>query len=187
ALEQPATTHLVAADRKGNVVSMTTSIESAFGSKIFVNGYLLNNQMTDFSLRPDDASGRPHINRVEPGKRPRSSMSPMLMFKDGQPLLAVGSPGGSAIINYVAKTLVGSLFWNMDIQSAIELPNMGSRNRATELERGTELLRTEAALKAMGHEVREMDFPSGLHGVMWTDSGLHGGADPRREGVAVGR
>lgn len=187
ALEQPATTHLVAADRKGNVVSMTTSIESAFGSKIFVNGYLLNNQMTDFSLRPDDASGRPHINRVEPGKRPRSSMSPMLVFRDDQPILAVGSPGGSAIINYVAKTLVGSLFWNMDIQSAIELPNMGSRNRATELERGTELLRTEATLKAMGHEVRAMDFPSGLHGVMWTDSGLQGGADPRREGVAVGR
>lgn len=186
ALEQPATTHLVVADREGNVVSMTTSIESAFGSKIFVNGYLLNNQLTDFSLRPVDADGQPVVNRVEPGKRPRSSMSPMLVFKGDRPVLAVGSPGGSAIINYVAKTLVGTLMWDMDIQSAIELPNMGSRNRATELERGTSLVRTEATLRAMGHEVREMDFPSGLHGVMWMPDGLEGGADPRREGVAMG-
>lgn len=187
AIEQPATTHLVVADREGNTVSMTTSIESAFGSKIFVNGYLLNNQMTDFSLNPLDAAGRPQLNRVEAGKRPRSSMSPMLVFKDGQPVLAVGAPGGSAIINFVAKTLVGALWWNMDIQSAIALPNMGSRNRATELERGTELTRVAATLKAMGHEVNELDFPSGLHGVMWTPEGLEGGADPRREGVAAGR
>ena len=186
AIEQPATTHLVAADREGNVVTMTTSIESAFGSKIFVNGYLLNNQMTDFALAPTDTEGRPHVNRVEPGKRPRSSMSPMLVFKDGRPLLAIGSPGGSAIINYVAKTLVGTLLWDMDIQSAVELPNMGSRNRATELERGTALTKTAPLLKAMGHEVREIDFPSGLHGVMWTPRGLAGGADPRREGLAAG-
>jgi len=187
AIEQPATTHLVVADRAGNAVSMTTSIESAFGSKIFVNGYLLNNQMTDFSFRADDDAGRPVLNRVEPGKRPRSSMSPMLVFKDGRPLLAVGAPGGSAIINYVAKTLVGSLLWNMDIQSAIELPNMGSRNRATEIERGTSLSEAAATLKAMGHDVSELDFPSGLHGVMWTPDGLEGGADPRREGEAMGK
>ena len=186
ALEQPATTHLVAADSQGNVVSMTTSIESAFGSKIFVNGYLLNNQLTDFSLRPADAAGQPVLNRVEPGKRPRSSMSPMLVFKDGQPLLAIGSPGGSAILNYVAKTLVGALLWELDLQSAIELPNMGSRNRATELERGTPLTRIAATLQAMGHEVVERDFPSGLHGIMWTGDGLVGAADPRREGVAAG-
>lgn len=186
AIERPATTHLVVADRAGNVVSMTTSIEMAFGNKIFVNGYLLNNQMTDFSLNPVDDAGRPHVNRVEAGKRPRSSMSPMLVFRDGKPVLAVGAPGGSAIINYVAKTLVGTLLWNMDIQSAIELPNMGSRNRATEIEKGTSLERTAATLKAMGHEVREMEFPSGLHGVMWTAQGLEGGADPRREGLAMG-
>ena len=186
AIEQPATTHLVVADRAGNAVSMTTSIESAFGSKIFVNGYLLNNQMTDFSLSPVDEAGQPLLNRVEAGKRPRSSMSPMLVFKDGHPLLAIGAPGGSAIINFVAKTMVGTLLWNMDVQSAIELPNMGSRNRATEIERGTPLERTAATLKAMGHEVRELDFPSGLHGVMWTPGGLEGGADPRREGVALG-
>lgn len=187
ALEQPATTHLVVADRAGNAVSMTTSIESAFGSKIFVNGYLLNNQMTDFSLNPKDQTGKLQLNRVEPLKRPRSSMSPMLVFKDGSPLVAVGAPGGSAIINFVAKTLVGTLLWDMDIQTAIELPNMGSRNRATEIERGTELTRTVATLQAMGHEVRQLDFPSGLHGVMWTPDGLEGGADPRREGIAAGR
>ena len=186
-LEQPATTHLVVADREGNVVSMTTSVESAFGSKIFVNGYLLNNQMTDFSLQPVDEEGRPLINRIEPGKRPRSSMAPMVVFKDGRPLMALGSPGGSAIINYVAKTLVGSLLWGMDLQSAIELPHMGSRNRATELEKGTRLEQAAGTLKAMGHEVRIADFPSGLHGVMWTPDGLAGAADPRREGVAAGR
>lgn len=187
AIEQPATTHLVVADRAGNAVSMTTSIESAFGSKIFVNGYLLNNQMTDFSLNPVDQTGKPQLNRVEAGKRPRSSMSPMLVFTDGKPHVVVGAPGGSAIINFVAKTLVGTLLWDMDIQSAIELPNMGSRNRATELERDTRLGRAIATLQAMGHEVREVDFPSGLHGVMWTSQGLEGGADPRREGVAAGR
>jgi len=187
AIEHPSTTHLVVADRDGNMVSMTTSIEYVFGSKIFVNGYLLNNQMTDFSLVPVDAAGKPVANRVEAGKRPRSSMAPVLVFKDGRPLLGVGSPGGSAIINYVAKTLVGTLLWGMDIQSAIELPNMGSRNRATEIERGTGLVRTVATLKAMGHEVREVDFPSGVHGVMLTPQGLEGGADPRREGVALGR
>lgn len=187
AIEQPATTHLVVADRAGNVVSMTTSIESAFGSKIFVNGYLLNNQMTDFSLNPLDANGQSQLNRVEPGKRPRSSMSPMVVFRDGRPLLAVGAPGGSAIINFVAKTLVGSLLWDLNIQQAIELPNMGSRNRATEIERGTGLNRVIATLKAMGHEVREVDFPSGLHGVMWLPDSLQGGADPRREGLAAGK
>src|SRR5690606_18128310 len=134
-----------------------------------------------------DDAGRPAANRVEGGKRPRSSMSPILVFKGEQPVLALGSPGGSAIINYVAKTLVGTLMWGKNIQAAIELPNMGSRNRATEIERGTSLIRTAATLKAMGHDVQERDFPSGLHGVMWTPHGLEGGADPRREGVALGR
>lgn len=187
ALEQPATTHIVVADRRGNAVSMTTSVEAAFGSKIFVNGYLLNNQMTDFSLNPVDDQGQVLANRVEAGKRPRSSMAPMLVFRDGQPLMVVGSPGGSAIINYVTKTLVATLKWGMDIQAAIELPNRGSRNRATEIERDTSLARTIPTLRAMGHEVREVDFPSGVHGVVWTPRGLEGGADPRREGLAAGR
>lgn len=186
ALEVPSTTHLSVVDREGNVVSMTSTIESAFGSKILVRGFLLNNEMTDFSMSPADARGRPAANRVEPGKRPRSAMAPMIVFRAGRPYLVVGSPGGSAIINYVAKTLVGVIDWGLDIQQAVALPNMGSRNRATELERGSALVRLAPALRAMGHEVAEVDFPSGLQGIMIGPEGLTGGADPRREGTALG-
>lgn len=182
----PSTTHLVAADAKGNVISMTTSVEMAFGSKIMVRGFLLNNQLTDFSLAPLDSLGRPVANRVQPGKRPRSSMAPMLVLKNGRPYLAIGSPGGSAIINYVAKTLVGVLMWNKDVQQAIDLPNYGSRNRATELEAGALPIQVAEQLQAMGHEVVERDFPSGLQGIRFTPQGLEGGADPRREGRAQG-
>ena len=141
--------------------------------------------MTDFSSSYRDAEGRLVANRVEPGKRPRSAMAPMIVFRAGKPYLAVGSPGGSAIINYVAKTLVGVLDWNLDIQEAA-LPNMGSRNRATELERGTSLVKLAPALRKLGHEVREEEFPSGLQGIVIGPSGLSGGADPRREGLALG-
>jgi len=184
--ELPSTSHMVAADRDGMVVSMTSSIETAFGSKIFVDGFLLNNELTDFSLVDVDAQGRQVANRVEPGKRPRSSMAPMVVLKEGKPYMAIGSPGGAAIINYVAKTLLGVLDWKLDIQQAIDLPNRGSRNRFTELEKGTSLHALAGPLRAMGHEVREIEFPSGLHGVVLTPEGLQGGADPRREGVAAG-
>ncbi len=183
--ELPSTSHVVAVDRAGNVVSMTSSIETAFGSKIFVDGFLLNNQLTDFSLSNVDAQGKPVANRLEPLKRPRSSMAPMLVLKDGKPYMAIGSPGGAAIINYVAKTLLGVLDWGLDIQQAIDLPNYGSRNRFTELEKGR-LHDLAAPLRAMGHEVREVEFPSGLQGIVLTPDGLEGGADPRREGVAAG-
>ncbi|TEA77491.1 gamma-glutamyltransferase [Allopusillimonas ginsengisoli] len=184
--ELPSTSHMVAVDSEGVVVSMTSSIETAFGSKIFVDGFLLNNELTDFSLVDVDAEGKPVANRVQPGKRPRSSMSPMVVMKDGQPFMAIGSPGGAAIINYVAKALLGVLDWNLNIQQAIDLPNRGSRNRFTELEKGTSLHDLVGPLRAMGHEVREIDFPSGLHGVVLTEHGLEGGADPRREGMAAG-
>nr|WP_233583212.1 gamma-glutamyltransferase [Candidimonas sp. SYP-B2681] len=184
--ELPSTSHLVAVDAKGNVVSMTSTIESAFGSKIFVNGYLLNNQLTDFSLVNTDASGKPVVNQLEPLKRPRSSMSPMIVLKDGKPILAIGSPGGSAIINYVAKTLLGVLEWGLNIQQAIDLPNRGSRNSFTELEKNTSLHGLATDLRKMGHEVREVEFPSGLQGIMLTPDGLEGGSDPRREGVSAG-
>lgn len=185
--ELPSTTHVVVVDGEGNVVSMTSTIESAFGSKIFVDGFLLNNQLTDFSLSDVDAQGKPVANRLEPLKRPRSSMAPMLVLKDGKPVMAIGSPGGSAIINYVAKTLLGVLDWGLNIQEAIDLPNRGSRNSFTELEKGSSLHGLAVGLRAMGHEVREVDFPSGLQGVVLTPYGLEGGSDPRREGVSLGR
>ena len=187
ALELPSTTHVVAVDMHGSVVSMTSTIESAFGSKILVDGFLLNNELTDFSLSDVDAQGRPIANRVEPLKRPRSSMAPMLVLKDGRPVLALGSPGGSAIINYVAKTLLGVLEWDLNIQEAINLPNRGSRNSFTELEKNTDLHVLASGLRAMGHEVREIDFPSGVQGVALGPDGLQGGADPRREGSVLGR
>lgn len=186
ALDLPSTTHIVVADAQGNVLSMTNTIESAFGSKIFVRGFLLNNELTDFSMSFQDPEGRLVANRVQPGKRPRSSMAPMIVFRDGQPYMAVGSPGGSAIINYVAKTLIGVLDWNLDIQQAISLPNMGSRNQATELEKGTSLQTLAPMLEAMGHEVKMQAFPSGVQGIVIDKGILTGGADPRREGLVMG-
>ena len=118
-------------------------------------------------------------NRIEPGKRPRSAMAPMIVLRDGKPYMVVGSPGGSAIINYVAKTLVGVLDWGLDIQAAISLPNMGSRNKDTELEKGTALEALAPALEAMGHPLRITEFPSGIHGIVIGPDGLQGGADPR--------
>jgi gamma-glutamyltranspeptidase/glutathione hydrolase len=166
---------------------MTTTIEAQFGSRIMVRGFLLNNQITDFSLNPSEG-GRWVANRVEAGKRPRSTMSPTLVFDNqGQLLMTVGSPGGSAIINYVAKTLLGVLDWKLDIQQAIDLPNRGSRNRATELEQGTELEKIIPSLRAMGHQVQTLEFTSGLQGIVVTPTGLVGGADSRREGVVLGQ
>ena len=185
-------------DRWGQAVSMTTTIESAFGSKIVVRGFLLNNQLTDFSFRPSEG-GRPVANRVEPGKRPRSSMAPTLVFErdpqapDGRgPLVLVaGSPGGSAIVPYVLKLLVGTLDWGLDAQQAISLPNVGSRNGPTELERGRSTGSLADALRALGHEVVVIPQTSGAQvigrvrqGTPAASKGLNwfGGADPRREG-----
>ncbi|MBC2769739.1 gamma-glutamyltransferase [Pusillimonas minor] len=186
--DTPSTTHVSIVDANGNAVSMTTSVESAFGSKLFVHGFLLNNQLTDFSLAGVDEHGRPLANRVEPGKRPKSAMSPMMVFKDDALHMAIGAPGGTAIINYVAKTLLGVLGYGLDIQQAINLPNRGSRNYGTEIEADTSLTGVVATLKAMGHRVTERAMPSGLQGVVRTPDGrLYGGADPRREGLALGQ
>lgn len=186
--EQASTTHLVAVDARGNAVSMTSSVESAFGNKQMVRGFLLNNQLTDFALAPAAADGAPLANRVEPGKRPRSSMAPMMVLADGEPHFLVGSPGGSAIINFVAQALLGVLDWNLSVQEAFDLPHYGSRNRATELEAGRFDAGVVSQLRERGHEVREQAFPSGLHGIMRLPDGrLQGGADPRREGLALGR
>jgi gamma-glutamyltranspeptidase / glutathione hydrolase len=185
--ETAGTSQIAVVDRWGNAVSMTTTIEGYFGSKLMVRGFLLNNELTDFNFAPVDADGAV-ANSVAPGKRPRSSMAPFLVYGEGGALdMAVGSPGGSFIINYVAKFLVGAIDWKLDVQKAIELPNMGSRNGPTEIEKGTELEGVQAALKAMGHDVRAIDMGSGLQAIRRTRSGWEGGADPRREGVARGR
>ena len=186
--ELPSTSQISIVDGDGHAVSMTTTIEDAFGSRQMVRGFLLNNQLTDFSFASVDSKGHPVANRVQPGKRPRSSMSPLLVFdRSGKFIMTVGSPGGSAIINYVGKVLLGTLAWDMNIQDAIDLPNFGSRNGPTEIEKGTELEGVQEALKAMGHEVRPIDMTSGLQGIRRTSGGWQGGADPRREGVARGR
>ncbi|NGZ87819.1 gamma-glutamyltransferase [Duganella aceris] len=191
AIDKPSTSHLVAVDAFGGGLSMTTSVEDAFGARQMVDGFMLNNQLTDFSFDSRDADG-PIANRVQAGKRPRSAMSPTLVFDKGTQrlVLATGSPGGSAIINYVAKVLVGTLDWQLDVQQAISLPNLGSRNGPTELEAGRVSRAVVDQLKARGHDIREYEQNSGLQGIQrrvvdgkpqW-----FGGADPRREGVVLG-
>ena len=187
ALEFASTSHLSIVDKWGNAVSMTTSIESGLGSRIFVHGFLLNNQLTDFSMFPT-SNGKPVANAVHPGKRPRSAMAPTLVFDaDNRLHMVLGSPGGPPMIYYVAKTLIATLDWDMDMQAAVSLPNFGSRNGPTELEKDTSIENLGGALQSMGHEVRVIEMNSGLHGIMRTGQGWQGGADPRREGVARGR
>ncbi|PWQ92609.1 gamma-glutamyltransferase [Leucothrix pacifica] len=185
--EQPSTTHFSIVDKQGNGFSMTSSIEMAFGSTVMVRGFLLNNQLTDFSFS-EEKDGEKIANRVQPGKRPRSSMSPFMVFdKDDNLVMAVGSPGGSRIINYVAKTMLGVMEWNMDIQEAISMPHYVSRNGETDLEKGTKAAELKEGLEALGHKVSVRDLNSGLHGITISKDGLEGGADPRRVGRAMGK
>ena len=184
ALELPSTSHIAIVDSYGNALSMTTTIENAFGSRLMVRGVLLNNELTDFSFR-SHAGGVPVANRVEPGKRPRSSMAPTIVLKDGQPVLVVGSPGGSRIIGFVAKTLIAHLDWGMDVQQAIALPHLVNRFGAFDVEAGTRAAALAAPLEALGYEVNARALTSGLHAISLGD-GLRGGADPRREGIALG-
>lgn len=184
-LAQPSTTHFVIRDDQGNVVSMTSSVENAFGSRLMVGGFLLNNQLTDFSFRPV-RDGKQVANRAEAGKRPRSSMSPMIVKNDdGSFRLAVGSPGGSRIIAYVARTLVGVLDWNLPVQTAISMPNFANRNGGTDVELRTDTVALAAKLTGLGHSVKPRVLNSGLHGIEMVDGKLRGGADPRREGVVL--
>jgi gamma-glutamyltranspeptidase / glutathione hydrolase len=181
ALERPATSHLSIVDRWGNAVALTTSIEDAFGSRILVSGFLLNNQLTDFSFRPEG------VNAPAPGKRPRSSMAPTLVFDRAERLMAVvGSPGGSRIPNYVSQTLVGLLDWGLSPAEAVSQPHVGSRNGATELEAGTTAVAAQPLLEALGHPVKVEDMTSGLSLIRRVPGGWVGAADPRREGAAAG-
>lgn len=187
-----STSQVVAVDDQGGAVSMTTTIESGFGSHVMVQGFLLNNELTDFSFIPEE-NGQKVANRVEPGKRPRSSMAPTLIFdrQSGEFLATLGSPGGSQIIEYVAKSTIGLLDWNLDAQTAINLPNFGSRNGPTELERDQFSPTLIQALKDKGHSVNEIDMTSGTQAIVRVKdaqgkASLAGGADPRREGEALG-
>ncbi len=184
-LELPSTSHFSIVDKGGNVVSMTTTIENGFGSRLMTNGFLLNNELTDFSFVPE-VDGRPVANRIEPGKRPRSSMAPTIVMKDGKPVLAIGSPGGSRIIPYVAKTLIAWIDWELDIQQAIELPHLVNRFGRYDVEEGTPAEKFAGPLSALGYDVEARSLNSGLHGIEITDDGFEGGADPRREGLAIG-
>ncbi len=184
-LERPGTSHVSIVDSYGNVVSLTTTIETGFGSRVMVGGFLLNNELTDFSRTPE-RDGKPIANRVEGGKRPRSSMAPTIVLKEGAPVLAIGSPGGSRIINYVARPIIAILDHGMDPQEAINLPHIVNRNGKTDLEKGSSATSFATALEAKGHEINVTDLNSGLHVIQIKDGKLIGGADPRREGVAIG-
>ena len=195
-LEQPeyGTSHISIVDGNGHAIAMTTTIEDAFGARQMVNvkggagGFLLNNELTDFSFAPTDAQGLPIANRVQPGKRPRSSMAPTLVFdkRSGQLVMSGGSPGGALIIHFTAKTLYGVLNWGLNPQQAINLPNFGSLNGPSLLEEKRFPPATVQALRARGAEVREQSLTSGLQAIQRTPTGWYGGADPRREGVVMG-
>ncbi|WP_238365808.1 gamma-glutamyltransferase [Mesobacterium pallidum] len=184
ALELPSTSHISIVDSAGNALSMTTTIENAFGSRLMARGFLLNNELTDFSFR-SHSDGVPIANRVEPGKRPRSSMAPSIVLTDGAPSLVIGSPGGSRIIGYVAQAIIAWADWGMDVQQAVALPHGVNRFGTFDLEAGTPAEALQAPLEAMGFEVSIRELNSGLHAIAVGDV-LQGGADPRREGIAMG-
>lgn len=187
--EVPNTTHMSIIDAEGNAVAMTSSVEYAFGSGMVANGFVLNNHMTDFAASPVDARGCKAVNRIEPNKRPRSSMSPTLVFdKAGNLVMTVGSPGGPRIIPYVLQTVIAVIDWKMGIQDAMNLPHFTNLTGKTELEEGTDIARLKPALEKLGHTVVVREMNSGLHGVTIASGKtrkLQGGADPRREGVAL--
>ncbi|WP_439543572.1 gamma-glutamyltransferase [Hyphomicrobium sp.] len=186
-LERAGTSHISVVDAQGNAVAMTTTIEGAFGSGMFAAGFLLNNELTDFSFTPTDAAGNAIANRVEGGKRPRSSMAPILVFDDkGEIFASLGSPGGGRIILYVVKTLVALIDWKLDTQAAIDLPNFGSTGDTLELEIGWSTIWKALALKGYGHDISPGLMNSGVHAVVRRNGHLEGGADPRREGAALG-
>lgn len=184
-IELPSTTHIVIADQEGNIISMTSTVENGFGSRLMSHGFILNNELTDFSFASYQ-NGYPIANRVEPGKRPRSSMSPTIVLEKGKPYMALGSPGGSRIIGYVVQTLIAHLDWGMDIQEAINMPHLVNRFGIYDLEEGTEAVRFRESLEKMGFKVNVRDLNSGLHGIVFRGGILTGGVDPRREGIALG-
>ena len=192
---ETGTSHVSVVDARGRAVALTSSVESAFGARVMSDGgtglgggFLLNNHMTDFALAPVDAQGQPVANRIEPGKRPRSSMSPTLVFdaKSGELLMTLGSPGGGFIVHFTGRTLLATLAWGLDVQQAINLPHFGSTGGPVFLEKGRFPAATVQALRELGHTVNEIDLTSGLQVIQRTPQGWFGGADPRREGIVLG-
>ena len=184
--EPVSTSHFVIVDSAGDIVSMTSSIEMAFGAHRMVNGFLLNSQLTDFSFLPAQG-GRLVANRVEPGKRPRSSMTPAIVLdKDGRPAIALGSPGGPNIIGYVAQALIEIIDWGRSPGAAAAAPHVLNRNGPTLIEAGTTALDMREALEALGHQVEERTLKSGHNIVVFKDGTMIGASDPRRDGIALG-
>jgi len=183
-IELPSTSHISIVDSYGNALSITTTIENSFGSRVFVRGFLLNNELTDFSFRTH-ADGIPIANRIEPGKRPRSSMAPTIVMQDDEPVLVIGSPGGSRIIGYVAQAIIAHLDWGMDVQQAVSMPHLVNRFGTYDVEQGTTAEDFTEQLTTLGFEVNARGLNSGLHAISIGDQ-LQGGADPRREGIAIG-
>ncbi|MBP3126334.1 gamma-glutamyltransferase [Thalassospira sp. ER-Se-21-Dark] len=185
AIELPSTSHFSIVDIYGNAVSMTTTIENGFGSRLMVNGFMLNNELTDFSFKTH-SDGVPIANALAPGKRPRSSMAPTIVMKNDKPVIVTGSPGGSRIIGYVAQSLIGMIDWNMSPKDAIDMPHLVNRFGTFDLEAGTDAENLAPALEGMGFKTDIRDLNSGIHAIMITKNGLIGGADSRREGIVVG-
>lgn len=183
-IELPSTSHISIVDSYGNALSMTTTIENGFGSRVFVRGFLLNNELTDFSFSTH-VDGVPIANRIEPGKRPRSSMAPTIVMQDGAPVLVIGSPGGSRIIGYVAQAIIAHVDWGMDVQQAVSMPHLVNRFGTYDVEQGTSAEDLVDPLTTLGFEVNARDLNSGLHAIS-IGAQLQGGADPRREGIALG-
>jgi len=186
-LEPTGTSHFIIRDAEGNVVSMTTTVESIFGTGRMVDGFFLNNQLTDFSFSPEDGEGRPVANAVAPGKRPRSSMVPsILLTRDGRFAGAIGSAGGNAILAYVAKSLVASVDWNMPMQQAIAAPNLVARGTNFQGEVTKFSPEVLEGLRRRGIDLKPgQGEDSGVHGVLIRDGQIDGGFDPRREGVVL--
>lgn len=183
--EVAGTSSFSVADAAGNVAAMTSTIEAPFGSGVLVDGYVLNNELTDFNLVPD-VDGVPTANRVEPGKRPRSSMAPMIAYDAaGRPVLSIGAAGGATIIAQVAKAMIGVLDWKMSVQEAIAMPQLVAMGDLVRVEKGTRLEAMAPALEALGHKVQATALPLKANGVEWTAQGWRGGADPRSEGESL--
>ena len=183
--EQPSTSHISIVDQYGNALSMTSSIENAFGSRLMTeSGFLLNNQLTDFSFK-DEVNGKLIANRLQPGKRPRSSMSPTIILQDGKPILVSGSPGGSNIIGYVVNSLISFFEWDKDIQQSVSMPHAINKWGKYELEDTLSSTDLKNSLDNMGYETKYKKYSSGLNAIYIGDN-LEGGTDPRREGIVLG-